>query len=194
MKCLIGLGNPGPQYVLNRHNIGFMVIDAINQELGEGAYRTEHRAQVARLNFTDGEKVILVKPQTYMNLSGESVAPLVKFYNVALEEILVIQDDIDQPFMGVRLQKNRGSGGHNGIKSLTQHLASENYARLKLGVGRPSHPQQDVANYVLQNFSADEMKYLPRLIETAFDCVEDFLKVGFDRAANIYNGLKLQKE
>lgn len=190
MKCLIGLGNPGPQYVLTRHNIGFIVIDALNQELGDGSYKTEHRALTSRIQL-GGEKVLLVKPQTYMNLSGESVGPLLKFYDIAIEDILVLQDEIDLPFLGLRFHRGRGAGGHNGIKSLHQHLGGDNYARLKMGVGRPSNPQQDVADYVLQNFSKAEMIEMPRFLETALDAVECYFANGFDRAATEFNGLKL---
>jgi PTH1 family peptidyl-tRNA hydrolase len=186
MKCLVGLGNPGPQYVLNRHNIGFMVIDAINQELGDGQYRVEQRALVAKVQI-HGQKVVLAKPQTYMNLSGESVAPLLRFYETSLDDLLVIQDDIDQPFGALRFHKKRGSGGHNGIKSLTQHLGTDDYARLKMGVGRPTHPGQDVADYVLQNFSKVEMPEIPSFVETALDAVEMFIKDGFQAASNHFN-------
>ncbi len=192
MKCLVGLGNPGPQYVLQRHNIGFIVVDAINQELGSGSYRTEHRAQTSRINI-DGQSVILVKPQTYMNLSGESVAPLLKFYDIELKDLLVIQDDIDQPFLQMRFHQNRGAGGHNGIKSLTQHLGPD-YARLKLGVGRPSHPGQDVADYVLQNFSKSEMAEMSDFIGAAADAVSSFFSQGYDRAASYYNSLQIKKD
>lgn len=192
MKCLVGLGNPGPQYILNRHNIGFMVIDALQQELQAGAYRTEHRALTGKVQW-GGHKVILVKPQTYMNLSGESVAPLVHFYEINPEDdLLIIQDEIDLPFMHLRFHKNRGAGGHNGIKSLNQHFATENYARLKLGVGRPTNPQQDVAQYVLQNFSKPEMEKMPTFIEAALDAIECFLVEGFEKAANKFNGLKIE--
>jgi PTH1 family peptidyl-tRNA hydrolase len=186
MKCFVGLGNPGPQYVLNRHNIGFMVIDALNQQLGDDQYRIEHRALVSKVPF-EKEKLVLAKPQTFMNLSGESVGPLLRFYEIPLDDLLVFQDDIDQPFGALRFHKKRGSGGHNGIKSLTQHLGTDDYARLKMGVGRPSHPGQDVADYVLQNFSKDEMPQLPRFIEDALDAVEMYLREGFQAAANHFN-------
>lgn len=192
MKCLVGLGNPGPQYVLNRHNIGFMLIDAICQELGDGRYRTEHRALTSRVEW-QGEKLLLVKPQTYMNLSGESVRLLIDFYNISLSDILVIHDEIDIPFGEIRFHKNRGAGGHNGIKSLHQHLATEDYARLKLGVGRPSHPGQSVADYVLQNFSKAEMEQMAQFLETALDAIEVFLQDGLAVASNQYNNKRSEK-
>ena len=191
-KCLVGLGNPGPQYILNRHNIGFCIIDALQQELNAGAYRTEHRALTGKVQW-GGHKVILVKPQTYMNLSGESVSPLLAFYDLEpAEDLLVIQDEIDLPFGHLRFHKNRGPGGHNGIKSLNQHLGNENYARLKMGVGRPTNPKQDVAQYVLQNFSKEEMGKMPNFIEAALDAIECFLVEGFEKAANKFNGLKIE--
>jgi PTH1 family peptidyl-tRNA hydrolase len=186
MKCLVGLGNPGPQYAFNRHNIGFLVIDALARAYGDSPFKGELKALTTKVHIGN-EKVLLVKPQTYMNLSGESVSSLLGYYQMALDDLLVIQDDIDQPYHGVRFHKNRGSGGHNGIKSLNQHLGGENYARLKLGVGRPSHPAQDVAAYVLENFSKQEMAELPDFIEHAIDAIEMFLAQGFDRAANQYN-------
>ena len=191
MKLIVGLGNPGTKYQLNRHNIGFLTIDALGDRHHSASFRNEHKAQVSKLNL-HGTPVLLAKPQTYMNLSGESVQSLMHFYNVALEDLLVVQDDIDQPFKVVRFQSGRGHGGHNGIRSIHQMLASDAYARLKLGVGRPIHPGMDVADYVLQNFSDTEEPALVDVIALACDAVEYFIGHGVQKAANKFNAMKLE--
>lgn len=188
MKWIVGLGNPGPKYQLTRHNIGFIVIDALAQEFG-GSFKDEHKALVAKVTI-DGEKVLLIKPQTYMNLSGEAARALMDYYNLELNDLIVVHDEVDLPFAQMKVHKKKSAGGNNGIKSMHQHLGTDDYARLRLGVGRPSHPGQDVADYVLQNFSKDEMKTLGDFIGDGVDAVLSFMKNGFDKTANQFNTKK----
>ncbi len=188
MKWIVGLGNPGPKYQLTRHNIGFIVIDAIAQEFG-GSFKDEHKASVAKVTI-DGEKVLLIKPQTFMNLSGEALRALMDYYQLELKDLLVIHDEVDLPFGQMKMHKKKSAGGHNGIKSTHQHLGTDDYARLRLGVGRPSHPSQEVADFVLQNFSKDEMKTIGDFLGDAVDATLSFMKDGFERAANQFNTKK----
>lgn len=190
MKWIVGLGNPGPEYQLTRHNIGFMAIDAIAQEFG-GSFKQEHKALVAKVTI-NGEKVLLVKPQTYMNLSGEAARSLMDYYQLELPNLLVIHDEVDLPFAQMKLHKKKSAGGNNGIKSMHQHMGTDDYARLRLGVGRPSHPGQDVADFVLRPFGKDEMKTLVDFLGEAVDATLVFLKDGFERAANQFNTKKEQ--
>jgi PTH1 family peptidyl-tRNA hydrolase len=186
MWLIIGLGNPGKQYALTRHNIGFMALDLFAAGLGVSQWNEEHKAQTAKVKL-DGEQVLLVKPQTYMNLSGTSVQALMTFYKIPLEKILVVQDDIDQPFGGMRFHKNRGHGGHNGIRNISELMGSD-YARLKLGVGRPLHPEMNVADYVLQKFSSEEQSKMPDFLNKAGDAIESFIFDGIQKSSSKFNG------
>lgn len=193
MQLLIGLGNPGPKYSLNRHNIGFLVIDALAQELSSKPFSIQGSSHVSKVQVPGSDKkALLVKPQTYMNLSGEAVQALMAFYKINKDDILVIHDDIDQPFSQYRLQKNRGHGGQNGVRNIHDHIGSD-YARLKMGVGRPTVPQMDVSDHVLQNFSDEEQRDLPDFIASACEAVLEFAKVGFVSAQNKYNQKPVNK-
>lgn len=186
MWLIVGLGNPGSQYSLTRHNIGFMAVDFLLRSVGEPPVQNQFKAEISK--FKIGEhQVITVKPQTYMNLSGESVQPLAGYYKVPPERIIVIQDDIDQSFAKMKIHQNRGHGGHNGIKSITQLLGSNHYLRLKLGVGRPDTPQYPVADYVLGKFSNDELKQMPDFLNKGLDAIEAILNEGHVKAANRFN-------
>lgn len=187
MKLIVGLGNPGSKYQMTRHNIGFMVIDALVEIHRGGSFKQEHKAHTQKL-LLSSQPILLAKPQTYMNNSGESVRALVDYYNIDISDLLIIHDDIDQAFGAMKYQKKRGHGGQNGIRSIHQHLGTNDYARLKMGVGRPSHPAQDVANYVLQDFSRSELKDLPDILSLACESVEVFAHEGLENAANRYNG------
>jgi PTH1 family peptidyl-tRNA hydrolase len=186
MHLIIGLGNPGVKYLMTRHNVGFMAIDNFILGSGNPPSKNEHQAIFYKFKL-DGVDVGFVKPQTFMNLSGESVGALVRYYNVALENLLVIHDEIDGPFGSTRFQKNRGPGGHNGIKSIHEHLSTEDYCRLRLGVGRPENPQMDVAVYVLQNFSEAEQKLMPEWLNYVSDAIESFIFNGFEKTATQFN-------
>lgn len=186
MKLIAGLGNPGSKYLLTRHNIGFMAIDALAKSFGVDSFRSEHKALTAKLKI-NGEPILLAKPQTYMNLSGESIRPLLDFYQISLEDLLVIHDEVDLPFMTMRFQKARGHGGHNGVRNVHQVLGTNAYARLKLGVGRPSHPAMEVSDYVLQNFSREEQDKLPEYLDLSVEAVETYIVHGFEKAATRFN-------
>jgi PTH1 family peptidyl-tRNA hydrolase len=196
MWMIVGLGNPGAKYAFNRHNIGFLTVDAIHESFGRPTWKTQEKAQVSKIDW-NGHPCLLVKPQTFMNRSGESVISLLNFYKIPLENLCVIQDDIDQAFAQVKLQANRGHGGHNGIRNISEILGHANYIRLKIGVGRPTNEKMDVADWVLQNFSNEEMATLPKLIELSADAVEALLEYGFPKASSRFNGtsalIKIEK-
>jgi peptidyl-tRNA hydrolase, PTH1 family len=191
MYAIVGLGNPGAKYQLTRHNVGFMVIEALEQKLGaKRSSKKEFDGFVSKAKVDDHD-VMLLQPQTFMNLSGGSVQGLMTFYKIPLENLLVIHDEVDVPFGQVRFQKNRGHGGHNGIRDVHAKLGPD-YSRLRVGVGRPTIPQMEVADYVLQNFSEDELKkltngWLDKLADAALVFIED----GFVKAPNKINNLSI---
>ena len=193
MWLIVGLGNPGPKYGLTRHNVGFLALDSFLQSLVAGtpsgvapSWQEEMKALTVKLKIDD-QSVVLVKPQTFMNKSGESVVPLLHYYKVEQENLIVLHDDIDQPFAGLKLQKNRGHGGHNGIRSISEQLGNQDYLRVKIGVGRPPHPDMEVADYVLGRFSEEEQKQLPEFLSRVGDSVESLLFDGLSKAATLYN-------
>lgn len=186
MKLIIGLGNPGTKYALNRHNIGFMVIDALAMRNGASTFRSEHQALTTRVRW-EGEDVLLAKPQTFMNLSGASTRNLLDFYKISNDDLLVAHDEVDLPFGEVKLQTRRGHGGHNGIRNVHQILGTDAYARLRIGVSRPSHPSMDVADYVLQNFSHEELNQMADFLAYSCEAIEAWAEIGFERAANRFN-------
>lgn len=182
MWLIVGLGNPGGKYTMTRHNIGFMALDAYGISVGNPRWKEERQAFVTRLKIDDQE-VIFAKPQTFMNKSGESVRSLMDYYKIPIENLIVVHDDIDQGFGAIKIHKNRGPGGHNGLKSINEMLGTQDYVRLKLGVGRPSHPKMDVAAYVLQNFSEQEQSHLHDFLSLAGDAIESILFDGLSKAA-----------
>ncbi len=189
---IVGLGNPGPKYQLTRHNIGFMALDifaqSLNPSLAGGAndWSTEHKGFVLKTKGSQNE-LIFVKPQTYMNLSGETVQPLMAYYKIELDNLVVVHDEIDLPFGKMRFQKNRGAGGHNGLKSINERLGTQDYARLKLGVGRPAHPDFLISDYVLQAFAKEEQSELGPFLEKAGDAISCLVTEGLDRASTRFN-------
>ena len=184
MKFIVGLGNPGSKYLLTRHNIGFMVIDTIAERLST-PYKNKWNSDYIKSKIKNHD-IILQKPLTYMNLSGQSVQTCLSFFKGTPEDLLVVQDDISMPFGALKLQKNRSSGGHNGIKDINNHLNTQNYARLKVGVGEPSE-KQGVIDYVLSNFSKQEQQKLPDLLVDCEFAIVSFIEDGLDKAANKYN-------
>ena len=187
MWLIVGLGNPGPKYAFTRHNIGFLCVDLFSQSFGSPPWNEEFKAHICKFKIDD-VPVILCKPMTFMNLSGESVQSLSHFFKIPLDKILVIQDDIDQPFGQMRLHKNRGHGGHNGIRSISEKLGTQDYTRLKLGVGRPAHPEMEVADYVLQKFSGEEQNQLTDFLNKAGDAIESVIFDGLNKASTKFNG------
>lgn len=186
MHAIVGLGNPGAKYALTRHNIGFLVVDALAQEFGARSFKNEFKSQVARLRLEGSDELLLIKPQTFMNLSGEAVQAAMAFFKIPPDNLLVVHDEVDLPFGQIRLQKNRGHGGHNGVRDIHAKIGSD-YARLRFGVGRPLQPQMEVADYVLQNFSKEELDRLPEFVGPAAEGVLSFVEDGFQKAQNKVN-------
>ena len=185
MKIIVGLGNPGAQYANTPHSVGFEAVDAIAASVGATwEEKRQFKCLLARGTFA-GQPVMLVKPQTYMNLSGESVAPVVKYHNSTAADLLVIQDDIDLPVGRMRVRKNGSCGGHNGIRNIIERLGTQDFARLKLGVGKD---KSDVIGHVLGKFDPTTRKTMDLVVAEAVKAAEAILRQGPDRAMNAYNG------
>ncbi|WP_067965722.1 aminoacyl-tRNA hydrolase [Nocardiopsis trehalosi] len=182
---VVGLGNPGPTYAGNRHNVGFMVVDALAQRQGERFRAHKARAEVAETRI-GAVPAVLAKPRSYMNLSGGPVSGLAAFYKIPLTHILVVHDELDIPFGALRLKRGGGAGGHNGLRSLTASLSGPDYTRVRVGVGRPPG-RMDAAAFVLKDFSSVERRDLGVLVERAADAVETVLADGLDRAQNVFH-------
>jgi peptidyl-tRNA hydrolase, PTH1 family len=182
---IVGLGNPGPQYAGNRHNCGFMVADLLGGRIGAPFKRDRSRARVATGQLA-GFPVTLAKPQSFMNVSGGSVAALRSFYKIPVERIVVIHDELDIPFDSIRLKRGGGDNGHNGLRSVTAALATRDYLRVRVGIGRPPG-RMDAADFVLHDFSAAERKVLPDILERSADAVEAILERGLAAAQNEFN-------
>lgn len=185
---IVGLGNPGKEYEHTRHNVGFRAIEIAAKSAGVKIDRLKFRALTRQATIA-GQKVLLVEPQTYMNASGAAVSALATFYKVKPERILVIFDDISLPPGRIRIRKDGSAGGHNGIKSIIQSLGSQDFPRIKIGVGAKPHPDYDLADWVLSKFSSSEEKALAPALTHAAEAVEVVLKQGLDKAASAYNGL-----
>lgn len=182
---IVGLGNPGPKYAGNRHNVGFMVVDALAARERERFKAHKAHADAVETRVA-GVPVVLAKPRTYMNLSGGPVAGLCSFYKVPVDRVLVVHDELDIGFGALKLKRGGGSGGHNGLRSVSASLSSPDYVRVRFGVGRPPG-RMDAAAYVLKDFSAAERKELDVDVERAADAVETVLRDGLDKAQNIYH-------
>jgi PTH1 family peptidyl-tRNA hydrolase len=185
MKLLIGLGNPGSQYERTRHNVGFRVMDALATKYGL-RWERRNRAQLASGNI-DAEKVVLVKPLTFMNNSGEAVSELVRWYKIQPEDILVIYDDLDLPVGQIRLRPKGSAGGHNGLSSIIHHLHTDQFPHLRVGIGRPTNSHMNTVDYVLGAASGDEGILLATAEDHAVDAVPLILKQGIGAAMNILN-------
>ena len=190
MKLVVGLGNPGPNYAQTRHNVGFLAIDAFAARLGGErvvAFRPQFEAQYAELEL-GGERVGLLKPQTFMNASGRSVQAASKFFAVEPEAVLVVHDELDVPFGELRLKCGGGDGGHRGLRSISSELGSPGYTRLRVGIGRPPPLfQGDVADFVLQAFALEERSELDRLLARASEVVEAVIHDGLSQTMNRTN-------
>ena len=184
--CLIvGLGNPGRQYKLTRHNAGFLLLDKLAQDLGLAFTRMQSKALVTQGRY-QGRKVILAKPQTFMNLSGQAAGALMAFYKLPPEALLVVYDDVDLPFGVLRLRPKGGAGGHKGVQSIIDRLGTQAFPRLRIGIGRPPG-RMDAAAYVLQQFSAAEQADLPLVLARGAEAVQRFLTEGLEAAMNWVN-------
>lgn len=182
---IAGLGNPGRKYANNRHNIGFMLMDRLAERLQGNFSRVESKALVTRSKFGEN-RLILVKPQTFMNNSGRAVASLARYYKVPLENLLVAYDDLDLDLGTIRLRPKGGSGGHKGIASVIQELGTQNFSRLRLGIGRPPG-RMEAADYVLGDFSSSEREIIAAVLELGVDAVLTFINQGIENAMNEYN-------
>lgn len=182
---IVGLGNPGRSHVYNRHNIGFMAVDRLAARHAIELKRVQNKAIIGSGRIAD-RPVILAKPQTFMNLSGQSVGPLANYYKVPLVNLLVIYDELDIPFGVMRLREKGSAGGHNGMRSLIAQLGNE-FARMRLGIGRPPG-RMDAAAYVLQDFGKDELPVVSEMLNAAVDAVESFVRDGIDRTMSRFNG------
>ncbi|MHB1043316.1 MAG: aminoacyl-tRNA hydrolase [Eubacteriales bacterium] len=186
MKLIVGLGNPGREYEKSRHNAGFKVIDRLAAALNTSVNKKMLRALVGQ-GMIGGEKVVLAKPQTYMNLSGESARALIQWFKPDLKDMLVISDDLDLPPGKVRIKAGGGSGGHKGIESIITALGTDNFPRLRLGIGRPVNPAFDPADYVLGSYGPEEAEELEKNLELAAEAVYCFVREGLEKAMNLFN-------
>jgi len=182
---IAGLGNPGSKYSETRHNVGFDVIDRLAHENNIKVNRLRFKALTGE-GFIGTEKVLLVKPSTYMNNSGESIREIMDFYKLEPEKLLVVVDDIDIEFATIKLKKKGSAGSHNGLKSIIYHLQTDNFPRLKVGIGKKP-PYYDLADFVLSKFSTDERKLVDQAIRNASEAVQEFVRSGIDKAMNEFN-------
>jgi PTH1 family peptidyl-tRNA hydrolase len=182
---IVGLGNPGPKYAANRHNVGFLCLERLAAAHGLTFEKQQKKARVA-LGEIRGRRVVLAQPQTFMNDSGRSIAPLAQFYKVSSERLLVVYDDLDLPPETLRMRPEGGSGGHKGMRSIIEQLGDQNFARLRIGVGRPPG-QMDPAAYVLQDFSADEVLLVEETLGRAVTAIETWLVEGVEMTMSRHN-------
>jgi PTH1 family peptidyl-tRNA hydrolase len=188
---VVGLGNPGPGYAGNRHNVGAMVVDRLAVDLGERFGRHRARAEVAEVRLPPiggrpGPRLVLAKPSSYMNESGGPVSGLVRFFRVEPARLLVVHDELDIPFGELRLKQGGGEGGHNGLRSISQSLGTKEYCRLRIGIGRPPG-RMDAADYVLHDFSGAVRKELPLLVAEAVDAIQDVATRGWEKTQQNVN-------
>ena len=184
---IVGLGNPGREYRENRHNIGFMLIDRLAVELNVRFTRLQSKALVATANYNEC-KIILAKPQTFMNLSGQSVQGLIHFYKLPLTNLLVAHDDLDLPPGTIRIRPDGGSAGQKGMESIIERLGTDEFPRLRLGIGRPPG-RMEAPDYVLQDFPAGEMTVISETLNLAVEAALTFVNEGLDAAMNRFNGV-----
>lgn len=183
---IVGLGNPGGKYEITRHNAGFLWADLFAESLNTEIKRLKYHALTAEVNIA-GHRCLLMKPQTFMNNSGEAVSEAAKFYKIPAEKVIVIFDDISLPIGKLRVRRKGSAGGHNGIKSIIAHLGSENFPRVKIGVGAKPHPDYDLGDWVLTSFKKEDFPALKEAMESACKAVELIVKGETDKAMNQYN-------
>ena len=183
---LIGLGNPGREYANTRHNFGFMLVDRLAVRLNARGMKVQSKAIVMNAQYEE-RKLILAKPQTYMNLSGQSVQGLIHFYKLPLTNVMILSDDLDLPFGTIRIRASGGPGGQRGLSSILERLGTKDVPRLRLGIGRPPG-RMDPSNYVLQNFSRDDLQAISEILDRAADATLEFVQNGLNSAMNKFNG------
>ena len=184
MKLIIGLGNPGKEYERTRHNTGFMVLDRLSEKLNIEISQNKFKGLYGKGKYK-GEDVLLLKPQTYMNLSGESVRQVMDFFKISQEDILVVYDDLDMPVGKLRLRQSGSAGGHNGINNIILHTGSQNFNRIRVGIDRSKYIK--VVDYVLSRFTSEEQEAIEQGVENASDAIIDYLEHGFNHAMNRFN-------
>jgi len=182
---IVGLGNPGAEFRYNRHNVGFMLLDCLADRLGESFSRIESNSLLTKAKYQD-KRLLLAKPQNFMNLSGQAVFRLVKYYKIPLKSLLIVYDDVDLPLESIRIRPNGGAGGHKGVASIIEHLGTNEFPRLRLGIGRPPG-RKNAAAYVLQDFIEEENEFIEVTLERAVDAVLVFVSAGLETAMNKYN-------
>ncbi len=191
MKMIAGLGNPGSEYAKTKHNVGFMYLDALAEHLGATDWRNKYDALVAEARI-GSEKVLLVKPLTYMNESGRAIGPLMNFYKLDPEDIIVAHDDMDIPVGTVRIRKKGSAGGHNGMKSILYHVGDENFPRIRIGIGRPL-PGWTVVKHVLAPFAPEDVEKIQEAVKYLVPAAECIITEGADMAMNKFNPKKVKK-
>lgn len=183
---ITGLGNPGRQYKSNRHNIGFMLVNSLADRLDISFSRMESRALVVKHKYQE-RTIILAKPQTFMNLSGQAVGGLVKFYKIPLDNLLIVYDEVDLPLGVIRLRPSGGSAGQKGMESIIKQLNSQEFPRMRMGIGRPPG-RMNAGSYVLKDFSNQEAEFLPEFLDRGVEAVLTFIMQDLDTAMNRFNG------
>lgn len=186
MFLIVGLGNPGREYEETRHNVGFMAVDALCERAGGRISDKKFKARVGRVRL-HGEDCLLMKPETFMNLSGESVGPALGFFKLTTAQVVVLHDELDLPLGKLKMKKGGGHGGHNGLRSLKKHLPDDAFVRIRMGIGRPPDPRWDPADYVLSRFAREEWAEVDRAVSEAADAVEALLKNGVAKAMGQVN-------
>lgn len=192
MKVIVGLGNPGREYAQTKHNVGFMLVDALAEKMGITDWQSKFDALIAEGRMGT-EKILLVKPQTYMNESGRAVGPLMNWYKLMPEQLIVAHDDMDIPAGTIRIRKKGSAGGHNGIKSVLAHVGDENFSRVRIGIGRPL-PGWTVINHVLAPFQEEDVPKIKEAIQYLLPAVECIVTEDTDKAMNLYNPKKVKKQ
>ena len=185
MNLIVGLGNPGKEYLFSRHNMGFMVVDRLADDLGIRVTRSQFDSLTGDGSIS-GRRIMLAKPQTYMNLSGRAVSGLLNFYKLEMDSLIVVHDDLDLPFETVRIKKGGGHGGNKGVMSIINQLGSPDFVRVRMGIGKPARKEM-TDDHVLGRFSPEEVKVLPDILVRAADAVEAVLKAGLAAAMNEFN-------
>ena len=184
---LVCLGNPGDKYENTRHNVGYMVADEVAERQNKPVQRLKFKALTNTLTIS-GEKVLVMKPITYMNLSGEAVRQAADFYKIPPERVLVVSDDTALPVGKLRIRVKGSAGGHNGLKNIIQHLGTDQFPRLRVGVGEKPHPDYDLADWVLGKFAGEDKKVIAAAVKRAADAIECILAEGIDRGMGKFNG------
>lgn len=183
---IVGLGNPGQKYANTRHNMGFLTVDLLAEQVGVKLNKVKFKSVYNILSFA-GCKCLVMKPQTYMNLSGESVGEAARFYKVPADHVLVISDDVSLPVGKLRIRKSGSAGGHNGLKNIIQHLGTDVFPRIKVGVGMPDHPDHEMIDWVIGKPQGEEAKTLRAALDRAADAALSVIDEGPDRAMNRFN-------